>query len=183
MNKFDPTCEPRLKAALGLHAILFMRDPKKELDNARVLLYFKALEEYDIEDVEAACYQLQKKLRKFPHPVDIVEECEAIVRKRDGAKMAGPPPMQPGDKPWCEECQDSGTVIRVAPAREKRDIRPDDPTGDQVYSWAGACSCREHNPVFKWKALQNRAGVVRSEEKQGNNWSPNRRGQLVKFQR
>lgn len=182
MNKFAGD-EERLKGALALHAILFLRDPKKELDNARVLLYFKALEEYDIEDVEAACFDLQRKIRKFPLPVDIAEACARIVEKRDGRANAGPPPMRPGDKPWCEDCMDSGTLFSTAPAREKRDIAPDDPSGDQVYTWAGKCPCRPDNPVYKWKMMQNRAGVIRREEKDHNDWHPGRKGQLVQFRR
>ena len=183
MDRLNPDHEVRLKQALGLCAIVFMRDPKKELDNARVLRYWKALEEHDIDDVVMACAQHEKRGRKFPLPADILERVEVIVAKRGDAKWSGPPPQRPGDKPWCEDCMDSGTVFTVAPARDKRDIAPDDPSGDQVYTWAGKCSCRGENPVYRWKVQQSRAGVIRRDEKSNTDWSPMRRGQLVQFRK
>lgn len=183
MDRLNPDHEVRLKQALGLCAIVFMRDPKKELDVARVSRYWKALEDHDIEDVVMACAQHEKRGKKFPLPADILERVEAIVAKRGESKWSGPPPQRPGDQPWCEHCLDSGMVFEVAAAREKRDIAPDDPTGDQVFTWARKCECRSTNPVFKWKCQQNRAGVIRREEKANNDWSPHRRGQLVQFKR
>lgn len=183
MDRLNPEHEVRLKQALGLNAIVYMRDPKKELDNTRVLRYWKALEEYDIDDVVMACAQHEKRGRKFPLPVDIIERIEAIVKKRGDSKFSGPPPQRPGEQPWCELCLDSGTIFEVAPAREKRDLAADDPSGDQVYTWARRCECRKDNPVYRWKVMQNRAGVIRREEKSNNDWSPGRRGQLVPFRR
>lgn len=181
MDRMNPEHEARLKQALGLNAIVFMRDPKKELDNARVLRYWKALEDHDIEDVVAACALHEKRGKKFPLPADLLERVEAIVAKRGGPYRG--PVQAPGAVPWCEVCLDSGTVFEAAPARQKRDIDPDDPSGDQVYTWARKCECREQNPVYRYKQQQNKAGVIRREEKAENNWSPNRRGQLVPFRR
>lgn len=184
MDRMNPEHEVSLKQALGLNAIVFMRDPKKELDVARVARYWKALEEYDIDIVVAACAEHEKRGKRFPLPADLLERCEVIATKRNAHKWSGPPPQRPDpDKPWCEDCLDSGTVFKVAPAREKRDIDPNDPSGDQAYTWASKCDCRSENPVYRWKMQQNRAGVIRREEKNDNNWSPGRRGQLVQFRR
>ena len=186
MDKHNPQHQLRLKSALALHAVLFMRDPKKELDDARVLLYWKQLEQYDIETVEAAAFKLQGKLRKFPLPVDLVEACEAIVEKTRGSDTAKPNPRPPGALAWCDEgCDDTGWLQVSKPKRELRpDIyAPEDEEGDRIGTAVRRCACWPFNPVKRWRDQQNRAGTVRREEKSNNDWSPNRRGQLVQFKR
>jgi hypothetical protein len=185
VDKFNPEHQTRLKGALFLHAVLFMREPKKELDDARVLLYWKQLEQFDIEVIEQAAFKLQGKLRKFPLPVDLVEACEAIVAKQSDNTYR-PNPRPPGEKAWCDEgCDDTGWLEVRKPLRE---LRPDmfpsgQEGGDAMATAVRKCSCWDVNPVKRWRNQENKAGNVRREEKSENNWSPSRRGQLVQFQR
>jgi len=180
VDKHNPDHQARLKAALGLHAILFMRDPKKELDDARVYLYWMQLQDFDIEVVEAASFKLQGKLRKFPLPVDLREACQAVLERTTRPSYVNPRP--PGEVAWCDEgCDDTGWVHVRKPLRELRDMREDDPDGDRLYDAVHRCSCWAINPVKKFREQQNVAGTIRHEEKQNNNWSPDRRGELVQF--
>lgn len=161
---------------------MFLPAAKRELDDARVLLYFKQLEPYAIEDVEAACFNLQGKLRKFPHPADILDELAEMQAKRRTASAGAPAPRPPeGDEVYCYVCNDSGWTSRRALVREMRDVDARDPAGDAEYTWAKKCACQSHNPIYRWRVQQNRAGIIRREEKDDNNWTPGRRGQLVRF--
>jgi hypothetical protein len=183
VDKFNPEHQTRLKGALFLHAVLFMREPKKELDDARVLLYWKQLEQFDIEVIEQAAFKLQGKLRKFPLPVDLVEACEAVVAKKTEGTFR-PNPRPPGTVAWCDEgCDDTGWIEVRKPLRELRPdmFTADQVEGDQMGTAVRKCACWDINPVKRWRNQENKAGNVRREEKSENNWSPSRRGQLVQF--
>lgn len=182
MDRLNPEHEMRFKKALGLLAITFMRDPKKELDDARVLRYWKQLEAFDIDVVESVCLHLEGKLRRFPLPVDIRDGCEVMQRKRANA-IDRPNPRPPGDVAWCDHgCDDTGWLEVIKPLHELRDfVARDDAMADQVYRAMRRCSCWSVNPVRRWRAEQNQAGVVRFDEKP--DYDPTRRGQLVPFRR
>jgi hypothetical protein len=163
LSRSDPTHQERFKAVLVALATLHMKDPAKELDKPRLQLYWRSLEQYDIEHIEAAGRHLIDESNYFPKPKHFHAVLRRIVKKRTGTTL------QPTDGIWCEWCDDLGLSVwwhgedGEQPARQVRFLdfraaeikrRPPATPVLQVmkrkprHTWK-ACTCRNSNPNYQ----------------------------------
>lgn len=168
LSRADPSHQERFKAVLVAFAVLFMKDPAKELDKPRVALYWRVLEAWDIEQIEAAGRKLLGEMHSFPKPVHFRKVLEKDARRRRDLKAA------PVEGIYCEYCEDLGMGVwwrgergedpprqltieqfralegrRRAPAvaHERIEKRP------PRHAWK-RCTCVAHNPNYQQHAKE-----------------------------
>lgn len=164
LDKMNPDHQERFKLVLIAQATLHMKDPNKELDKPRLQLYWRSLQEYDIEHIETAGRILIDESDFFPKPRNF----HAVLRKI--AHERPPTTLPPTDGIWCEYCDDLGLAFywhgphgeiadgRITRFLEYRDYelrqRPPATAHGMVQRqeprWrARVCSCRNSNPNYQ----------------------------------
>lgn len=166
LSRADPQHQERFKAVLVALATLHMKDPAKELDKPRVQLYWRSLESYDIEHIEAAGRTLIDESNYFPKPKHFHAVLKRIVKKRTGTTIA------PTNDIWCEWCDDLGMAVyyhgedgdqpmrqlrfiefRDMELRRRPPVNPPEMAAKKPprHTWK-ACTCRNGNPNYQARA-------------------------------
>lgn len=184
LDRLNPQHKDRFRLVLVAFATLFLKDPARELDGPRVQIYWNVLEQWDIEQIEAAGRTLLGEMASFPKPVHFRRVLERDAKKRRKQSLT----TAPTEGIYCEYCEDTSMGVwwygedgagpaRQIPLAEFRRIetaqqRPSKgglvDTGPR-HRW-GKCACRGHNP--NWQRRAEERAVPYSPE--DGAWDPNK---------
>lgn len=168
LSRADPTHDERFKLALTAHAVLHLKDIKKELDAPRLRIYWKVLEPFDIEVIEQASDALLGEMSTFPKPRHLKDACLKILQRRERGRRVSGAQADPAHI-VCEECRDVGwryvradtgapvDLVRMRELEDEYFRRPEDER--PTYRWrVRACFCRAKNPNFQQHMEDQQAG-------------------------
>jgi len=167
LEEWNPAHQDAFILALTQHATLHMRDPKKELDKARVRIYWKVLRDFDIGVIVKACDDLLGEMSSFPKPKHIKDRCLRVLAGRARAQRVNAE-RRPGIV--CDDCRDGGwryhrweskAPVSFDEMQEEESRVPALRVGETRPTprfFAKPCPCRRSNPNYQAHAADDLAG-------------------------